>query len=87
MSKAMVYYKGGFPKTGNVSKKVSKRFLMPKKTISIIQLEQLVREGNGVSEIARKLGVTKGAVSKKLKALKKRVHDVYAKYKSSAQDD
>lgn len=35
-----------------------------------MQLEQLVREGNEVSEIARKLGVTKGAVSKKLKSLK-----------------
>jgi hypothetical protein len=37
--------------------------------ISLIQLEQLVREGNGVSEIARKLKVTKGAISKRLKAL------------------
>jgi predicted transcriptional regulator len=37
---------------------------------SNIELEQLVKEGNGVSEIARKLGVTKGAVSKRLKALK-----------------
>jgi hypothetical protein len=42
---------------------------MPKKTISIVQLEKLVREGNGVSEIAKKMGVTKGAISKKLKAL------------------
>ncbi len=42
---------------------------MPKKTISIVQLEKLVRQGNGVSEIAKKMGVTKGAVSKKLKAL------------------
>jgi hypothetical protein len=39
------------------------------KKISLIQLEQLVREGNGVSEIARKLKVTKGAISKRLKAL------------------
>jgi Mg2+ and Co2+ transporter CorA len=39
------------------------------KKISLIQLEQLVREGNGVSEIARKLKVSKGAVSKRLKAL------------------
>ena len=39
------------------------------KKISNIELEQLVREGNGVSAIARKLGVTKGAVSKRLKAL------------------
>jgi AcrR family transcriptional regulator len=38
--------------------------------LSNIQLEQLVREGKGVSMIARKLGVTKGAVSKRLKALK-----------------
>lgn len=37
--------------------------------IPIIQLEQLVREGNGVSQIARKLNVTKGAVSKALKRL------------------
>ncbi len=42
---------------------------MPKKKISLIQLEQLVSEGNGVSEIARKLGVTKGAVSKAIKRL------------------
>ncbi len=39
------------------------------KKISNLELEQMVREGNGVSEIARKLGVTKGAVSKRLKAL------------------
>ena len=42
---------------------------MPKKKISLIQLEQLVSEGNGVSQIARKLGVTKGAVSKAIKRL------------------
>ena len=42
---------------------------MNDKKISNLELEQLVREGNGVSEIARKLGVTKGAVSKRLKAL------------------
>jgi hypothetical protein len=42
---------------------------MPKKTISIVQLEKLVRQGNGVSQIAKKMGVTKGAISKKLKAL------------------
>ena len=35
-----------------------------------MQLEQLVREGCGVSDIARKIGVTKGAVSKRLKDLK-----------------
>ena len=40
------------------------------KKISIIELEQLVSEGNGVSEIARKLKVSKGAVSKRMKALK-----------------
>ncbi|HYA91738.1 MAG TPA: hypothetical protein VEK32_09590 [Thermodesulfobacteriota bacterium] len=39
------------------------------KKISNVELEQLVREGNGVSEIARKLKVSKGAVSKRLKAL------------------
>jgi predicted transcriptional regulator len=43
---------------------------MRTKIISNLELEQLVKEGNGVSEIARKLGVTKGAVSKRLKALK-----------------
>jgi DNA-binding transcriptional ArsR family regulator len=42
---------------------------MPSNKISNLVLEQLVKEGNGVSEIARKLGVTKGAVSKRLKAL------------------
>ena len=43
---------------------------MSRPKISNIELEQLVREGNGVSEIARKMGVSKGAVSKRLKALK-----------------
>ena len=43
---------------------------MERKKISLIQLEQLVREGNGVAEIARKLKFTKGAVSKRLKALR-----------------
>jgi hypothetical protein len=42
---------------------------MPRKKISYIELEQLVREGNGVSQIARKLKVTKGAVSKALKKM------------------
>ena len=42
---------------------------MERKLISIIELERLLSQGNGVSEIARKMGVTKGAVSKKLKAL------------------
>ncbi len=39
------------------------------KKISNIELEELVRQGLGVSKIARKLGVTKGAISKRLKAL------------------
>jgi DNA-binding Lrp family transcriptional regulator len=43
---------------------------MPRQKIPLIELERLVREGNGVSEIARKLKVSKGAVSKRLKALK-----------------
>jgi transposase-like protein len=43
---------------------------MPLKKLSNIELEQLVREGNGVSEIARKLGVAKGTVSKRLKQLR-----------------
>jgi len=43
---------------------------MARRKISLLELEQLVREGNGVSEIARKLGFTKGAVSKRLKKLK-----------------
>jgi len=42
---------------------------MGSQKISNCELEQLVREGNGVSEIARKLGVSNGAVSKRLKAL------------------
>jgi len=42
---------------------------MSSKKISNLELDQLVREGNGVSEIARKLGVSKGAISKRLKAL------------------
>lgn len=42
---------------------------MSKMKISNIELEQLVREGLGVSEIARKVGVSKGTVSKRLKAL------------------
>ena len=43
---------------------------MAKAKISLFQLERLVTEGNGVSEIARKLGVSKGAVSKRLKDLR-----------------
>ena len=42
---------------------------MARKKISYIELEQLVREGNGVSQIARKIGMTKGAVSKALKRM------------------
>jgi len=40
-----------------------------KAKVSNIELEQLVREGFGVSEIARKVGVSKGTVSRRLKAL------------------
>lgn len=43
---------------------------MARKKISNVELEQQVRGGFGVSEIARKLGVSKGTVSKRLKALK-----------------
>jgi len=39
------------------------------KKIAFIQLDQLVRSGKSVSEIARQLNVTKGAVSKALKRL------------------
>jgi AcrR family transcriptional regulator len=42
---------------------------MSEMKISNIELEQLVRDGFGVSEIARKVGVSKGTVSKRLKAL------------------
>ena len=42
---------------------------MSVKKISNLELEELVRQGNGVSEIARKLGVSKGAISKRLKKL------------------
>ncbi len=42
---------------------------MSQMKISNIELEQLVREGFGVSDIARKVGVAKGTVSKRLKAL------------------
>lgn len=44
-------------------------FHVAKRKISNVELEQLVRHGKGVSEIARELGVTKGAVSKRLKKL------------------
>lgn len=43
---------------------------MTKAKISIIQLDQLIREGYGVSDIARKLGVSKGCISKRVKALR-----------------
>jgi hypothetical protein len=42
---------------------------MPARKISDVQLEQLVREGNGVSQIARILKVGKGTVSRRLKQL------------------
>ena len=42
---------------------------MSKMKISNIELEKLLRKGLGVSEIARKVGVSKGTVSKRLKAL------------------
>ncbi len=43
---------------------------MPMPKVSNVQLEQLVRDGNTVSQIAEKLGVTKGTISKRLKALR-----------------
>ena len=43
---------------------------MGKQKISILEIERLVRDGNGVSQIARKLGVTKGCISKRLKDLR-----------------
>ena len=43
---------------------------MSKTKVSLIQLDQLIREGYGVSEIAKKLGVSKGCISKRVKALK-----------------
>jgi transposase-like protein len=43
---------------------------MSQRKFSDYQLEQLVKKGNGVSQIARKLGVSKGTVSKRLKQLK-----------------
>lgn len=46
---------------------------MGRRKISLIQLEQLFSEGNTVSKISQKLGVTKGAVSKALKRLGKGV--------------
>jgi AcrR family transcriptional regulator len=39
------------------------------KKITNLELERLLRQGNRVSEIAKKLGVSKGAVSKRVKAL------------------
>ena len=40
------------------------------KKIAFIQLDHLVRSDKSVSEIARQLNITKGAVSKALKRLK-----------------
>lgn len=42
---------------------------MPKKKFSNIELEELARQGLGVSKIAHKLGVTKAAISQRLKRL------------------
>lgn len=42
---------------------------MARRKISNVELEQLVKEGNGVSQIARILKVSKGTVSRRLKAL------------------
>ena len=42
---------------------------MPARKISDDRLFQLIKDGNSPSEIARKMGVTKGAVSKRLKSL------------------
>lgn len=42
---------------------------MPPRKVSDKQLKQLVIEGNGVSEIARRLGVSKSTVSRRLKDL------------------
>lgn len=43
---------------------------MKTKRISIMELEKAIQDGCGVTEAARRLGVTKGAVSKRLKGLK-----------------
>ena len=42
---------------------------MPTRKISDDKLFQLIKDGNSPAEIARKMGVTKGAVSKRLKTL------------------
>lgn len=42
---------------------------MPIQKISFVQLEKLVREGNSVSQIAKRMKVSKGGVSKALKRL------------------
>ena len=42
---------------------------MGMKKIAFIQLDHLVRSGKPVSEMARRLNITKGAVSKALKRL------------------
>lgn len=43
---------------------------MPKRTISDVQLERLLRDGKGVSEIGRILKVTPGAVTKAIKRMR-----------------
>ena len=43
---------------------------MSVKKVSNIELEKLVADGNTVSEIARKLKVSKGTISRRLKALR-----------------
>jgi hypothetical protein len=43
---------------------------MKAKRISIMELEKAVQDGLNVTQTARRLGVTKGGVSKRLKALK-----------------
>jgi AcrR family transcriptional regulator len=56
---------------GNVSQGVSEVFQSMSKTkLTNLELNKLVTAGLGVSEIARKVGVSKGTVSKRLKALK-----------------
>ncbi|RJR42497.1 MAG: helix-turn-helix domain-containing protein [Desulfobacteraceae bacterium] len=46
---------------------------MTTRKVSFIELEKLLRDGNGVSEIARKMGVTKGTISKAMKRLNQAV--------------
>ena len=42
---------------------------MPRRKITNAQLEELVRDGNSITEISNKLGVTRSAVWKRLKAI------------------